>query len=199
MRRQKSIGDVPPVSHHVRDDLQHASRSRAPRIAGCRQGQRPQEWPLSDQGRSDAQALARQLDLPADTHVVSSDELKARQTAGAFSHEIDIDRRLREVHRPWVEGDYEPVARQWLAGEGVDGWESRSDVIGRMGEAVNAAATRAATAVCLVSHGLAISVLVAGLAEVDPVEFWSRLQFPDYVMVDIGAFSSASLERGAGS
>jgi broad specificity phosphatase PhoE len=158
----------------------------------------PQEWPLSDQGRSDAQALARQLDFPADTHVVSSDELKAIQTAGAFSHEFVVDRRLREVDRPCMEGD-ESVARRWLAGEGVDGWESRSDVRRRMGEAVAAAATRAETGVCLVSHGLAISVLVADLAEVDPVEFWSRFRFPDYVMVDLGAFSSASLERGAGS
>lgn len=104
----------------------------------------PRGWPLSDQGRSDARALARQLDLPAETYVVSSDELKARQTAEAFSHEFVIDRRLREVERPWVEGDYESVARRWLAGEGVDGWESRSDVIGRMRAAVNAANRRGA-------------------------------------------------------
>ncbi|HUG08053.1 MAG TPA: histidine phosphatase family protein [Acidimicrobiia bacterium] len=155
----------------------------------------PQDWPLSDQCRSDAQALARLLDLPADTHVVSSDEVKAKQTAEAFSNEIVIDRRLREVGRPWVEGDYESVARRWLEGERVDGWESRSDVVGRMTEAVEEAIARFGSGVCLVSHGLAISVLVAGLADVDPVEIWSQLRFPGYVAVDL-SFSPARVELG---
>ena len=153
-------------------------------------------WPLSDQGRSDAEALARLLDLPADTHVVSSDELKARQTAEAFSSEIDIDRRLREVDRPWVEDDYESVARWWLEGERVDGWESRSDVVGRMTEAVEEATSRFDSGVCLVSHGLAISILVSEFDGVDPVEVWSQLQFPDHV--ELGSVSPASFERGGG-
>ncbi len=139
--------------------------------------------------------LASQLDLPAGTPVVSSDELKARQTAEAFSTQIVIDRRLRETGRPWVGNDYESVARRWLEGEHVDGWEPRSDVVGRMGEAVNDTAASAGTAVCLVSHGLAISVLVAGLADVDPVEIWSQLRFPDYVAVDL-SFSPARVELG---
>lgn len=130
---------------------------------------------------------------------MSSDELKARQTAEAFSNEIAIDRRLREVGRPWVEDDYESVARRWLEGERVDGWESRSDVVGRMTEAVEEATARFGGGVCLLSHGLAISVLVTELADVDPVEFWSLLQFPDYCVVELGSVSSASLERGAGS
>lgn len=154
-----------------------------------------QDWPLSESGRVEAERLASQLDLPADIHVVSSDELKAKQTAEAFSNEIVIDRRLREVRRPWAEGDYESTARRWLEGERVDGWEPESDVVRRMAEAANEAVTRTGTDVCLFSHGLAISALVAGLTDVDPVEFWSQLQFPDYVTVDLRS-SPASLERG---
>lgn len=142
------------------------------------------DWPLTEAGRSDAEALARQLDLPAGTPVVSSDELKAKQTAEAFSHEIVIDPRLREVGRPWVEGDYESTARRWLEGESVDGWEPQSDVVKRMTEAVNEAAALAGSEVCLVSHGLAITVLVADMAGVDRVEFWSQLEFPDYMTID---------------
>lgn len=158
----------------------------------------PQDWPLSDRGRSDAQALARLLDLPGDIHVVSSDVVKAKQTAEAFSNEIAIDRRLREVGRPWVEDDYESVARRWLEGERVDGWESRSDVVGRMTEPVEEATSRFGSGVCLVSHGLAISTLVADVDGVDPVEVWSRLQFPDYCVMELGPVSPASFERGDG-
>lgn len=153
------------------------------------------EWPLSEVGRSDAKALARQLDFPSGTPVVSSDELKAKQTAEAFATDVVIDPRLREVGRPWVEGDYEATARRWLEGEDLEGWEPRSDVVKRMIEAVNEADTRFERGVCLVSHGLAISVVVADLAGVDRVELWSQLRFPDYVTVDLRC-SPVSLEYG---
>lgn len=156
-----------------------------------------QDWPLTTEGRREAAMLANELDLPAETHFVSSDEVKAKQTAEAFSNEILIDRRLRGAGRPWVEGDYESVARRWLEGERVDGWELRSDVLRRMTGAASEAVTRAGTDVCLVSHGLAISVLVADLAHVDPVEFWSQLRFPDYVTIDLRS-SAVRLERGGG-
>lgn len=155
------------------------------------------DWPLSSQGRSDAEALASQLDLPAGTSVVSSDELKAKQTAEAFSSEIVIDPRLREVRRPWVDGDYESVARRWLKGERLDGWETCSDVRRRMTEVADEVAARSGSIVYLVSHGLAISILVGDLADVDPVEFWSELRFPDYVKIDLRS-SVASIERGGG-
>lgn len=146
-----------------------------------------QAWPLSEGGRTDAEALAGQLDLPAGTPVVSSDELKARQTAEALSNEILVDPRLGEASRPWVDGDYESIARRWLEGKNLEGWESRSDVVGRMTEAAYEASARAGSEVFLVSHGLAISVLVAELADVDPVEFWSQLRFPDYVAIDLSS------------
>lgn len=153
------------------------------------------EWPLSEVGRSDAKALARQLDLPSGTPVVSSDELKAKQTAEALAAEIVIDSRLREVGRPWVEGEYDATARRWLEGEDLEGWETRSDVVRRMIEAVDETDARFGRGVCLVSHGLAISVLVAELAVVDRVEFWSRLRFPDCVTIDLRC-SPVSLEYG---
>lgn len=156
----------------------------------------PQDWPLSDQGRSDAEALFSQIDLSADVHLVSSDELKARQTAEALSSEFVTDRRLREASRPWVDGaEYHATAKRWLDGECVDGWEPQSDVVGRMSEAVDEAATRGGNDVCLVSHGLAISVLVADLAGVDPTEFWPRLRFPDYVRINLRS-SPVSFEHG---
>lgn len=154
------------------------------------------EWPLSEAGRSDAEALARQLDLPPGAPVVSSDELKAKQTAEAFSTEVVVDPRLREVGRPWVEGDYEATARRWLEGEHLHGWESQSDALGRMTEVTNEVNTRFGSGgVVLVSHGLAISVLVADLTGVDRVEFWPQLRFPDCVTIDLRV-SPVNLEHG---
>lgn len=153
------------------------------------------DWALSEAGHNDAEALASQLDFPAGTPVVSSDELKAKQTAEAFSDEILVDPRLREAMRPWVDDDYESVARRWLGGEHVDGWESRLDVVRRMTEAVNEATALPGSRVCVVSHGLAISVLVADLSGVDPVEFWTELRFPDYVKIDLRS-TVASIEHG---
>lgn len=156
----------------------------------------PRDWPLSSLGLRDAEGLASQLDLPPGTPVVSSDELKAQQTAEAFTSEIVLDPRLREARRPWVDGDYESVAHRWLEGKHLDGWESCSDVRRRMREAATEAGSRFGSGACLVSHGLAISVLVADLADVDPVEFWSELQFPDFVQIDLRS-SVASIERGS--
>ncbi|MFP3882026.1 MAG: histidine phosphatase family protein [Actinomycetota bacterium] len=154
-------------------------------------------WSLSDEGRRNAETLARRLDLPGDTLVVSSDELKARQTAEAVSQSFAVDPRLAEVSRPWVENEYEITARWWLQGEDVAGWEPRASVVRRTTEALGEATTRTGSTVCVVSHGLAISTLVGEVTGADPVEFWAQLQFPDSVIFDLRSFSSASSERGA--
>ncbi|MFV1981436.1 MAG: histidine phosphatase family protein, partial [Rhodothermia bacterium] len=70
-------------------------------------------WPLSDDGRRAVLELAGWLRLPAETYVVSSDEAKARETAEAFSDGVALDHRLREVSRPWIDGDYKSLARSW--------------------------------------------------------------------------------------
>lgn len=154
-------------------------------------------WSLSEESRRDAETLARRLDLPGDALVVSSDELKARQTAEAFGQSFAVDPRLREVTRPWVEDEYERIARRWLQGEDVGGWEPRASVVRRMTNAVGEVTTPATSTVCVVSHGLAISTLVGEVTGTDPVELWLQLQFPDSVTFDLRSFSLASSERGA--
>lgn len=154
----------------------------------------PGNWTLSEKGRRDAETLAGRLDLPGDALVLSSDEVKARQTAETFSKAFAVDPRLREVDRPWVEDEYERIARRWLRGEDAARWEPQASVVRRMVEVMGEANTRGST-VCVVSHGLAISALMADLADVDPVEFWSQLQFPDSVTIDL-PFSTGDLERG---
>lgn len=144
----------------------------------------PREWVLSEDGRRRARALASRIDLPADALLVSSDEAKAKETAQELAEEFTVDQRLREVTRPWLSTDYERVARRWLAGEDLDGWEPRSDVVERMKQAVDEAFGWVQATVCVVSHGLAISALMAELSDVDPGRLWSKLGFPDSVTID---------------
>lgn len=141
-------------------------------------------WGLSEEGHRDAEALAARLDLSAGTAVLSSDEIKARETAEAFADVFVLDRRLREVTRPWVDGDHQGVARRWLAGEEIAGWESRPAVVTRMTEAVDEAIGRGGSTLCVISHGLSITVFVSALTDVDPVVFWSNLEFPDCFRLD---------------
>lgn len=146
------------------------------------------QWPLSDEGHRAARRLAERLRHSENVYVVSSDEVKARETANAFSNQLIVDPRFREVERPWTDGDYESVARGWLRGERVEGWESHEAVRNRMGNAVEEALDRALDSrIFVISHGLAISEYVADVTDVDPVSFWSNLRFPDARAVDVDA------------
>jgi len=142
-------------------------------------------WRLSDEGREAAQTLAEGLQLPEDVYVVSSDEVKAKETAAALSDRIVVDSRVQEVSRPWTKGDYKSIARDWLSGEPVEGWESREAVLRRLSEAVDEAQEKAEGSVVVVTHGMAMSTYISSVARVDPVSFWSDLGFPDARLLDL--------------
>lgn len=152
-------------------------------------------WPLSEEGRAAAQDLAERLQLPENAYVVSSDELKAKETAEAFSDRVVVDDRVQEVSRPWTDGDYKSIARDWLNGEQVEGWEPRQAVLERMGEAVDEALEKAEGPVIVTTHGMAMSTYITSVVQVDPVFFWSELGFPDARVLDLGARQVHSLDQ----
>ena len=121
------------------------------------------EWPLSEDGCAAARALA--LSGPA----LSSPERKALDTARLAGLDATPDDRLREAARPFVE-DYEPAAARYLAGEPLEGWEPREEVLARMREVLDGYHGIA------VSHGLAIAIY-AGLS----FEEWRAMPFPAVV------------------
>jgi broad specificity phosphatase PhoE len=118
------------------------------------------EWPLSEDGRAAARALA--LSGPA----LSSTEQKALDTARLAGLEAMPDDRLREATRPFVE-DYEPAVARYLAGEPLEGWEPRDEVLARMRAVLDGYDGVA------VSHGLAIAIY-AGLS----FDEWHAMPFP---------------------
>ena len=143
------------------------------------------EWALTPEGREAAIRLARSLpDLSPPLSVVTSDERKAIETAEAVCEALgvapaEVCADLREVQRPWTDGDYGAVAREYLRSGSAPGWESRDEVLRRVSSALAEHWGPEGTTIA-VAHGLAMSVWAADAIEgLDAVEFWQSLTFPD--------------------
>ena len=143
------------------------------------------DWPLTPEGRDEATRLARSLnDLRPPVSVVTSDERKAVETAEAVCAALGLGRAevsagLREVERPWTDGDYRAAARQYLQSGTAPDWEPRDDILGRVSNALAEHWKPDGTTIA-VGHGLAISVWAAHAIDgLDPIVFWDSLTFPD--------------------
>ena len=143
------------------------------------------EWPLTTEGRKAAARLARTLGpLAGPLAVVTSDERKATETADALCEALGlgpakVNAGLREVQRPWTDGDYRAAAREYLRSGSAPGWEPRDEVLRRVSSALAEHWGPEGTTIA-VGHGLAMSVWAADAIEgLDAVEFWDSLAFPD--------------------
>lgn len=141
-------------------------------------------WRLTPEGRRATRALAGCFDVPADVALVSSEELKALETAEELGTvhgiEVTID-DVHEVRRPWRSGDeeYKALARRYLGGEPIADWEPRQAVVERMSAAIDRVRARAPFAI-VVTHGLALTTYLASvLGEHDAIPFWEGLAMPD--------------------
>ncbi len=143
------------------------------------------DWPLTPEGRDEATRLARSLnELRPPVSVVTSDERKAVETAEAVCAALGLGRAevsagLREVERPWTDGDYRAAARQYLRSGAAPGWEPRHEVLDRVSAALVEHCQPDGTTIA-VGHGLAMSLWAAdAIGGLDAVEFWEGLTFPD--------------------
>jgi broad specificity phosphatase PhoE len=136
-------------------------------------GVSPAWWHLGSEGRAAARELAARLDPAA--RVVTSHEVKARETAEeiviASGGTLALDPRLGEVARPLApDGEtHRALARRYVGGEALAGWEPHAQVIERFSAAVEGAEV-------VVTHGI---VMTLYLRPDDPVRFWDDLRFPD--------------------
>ena len=116
--------------------------------------------------------------------MVASDERKASETAEQVTGALglgpaEVCPGLREVQRPWTDGDYREHAREYLRSGSAPAWEPRDDVLRRLSTALLEHWRPTGTTVA-VGHGLAMSLWAAAtLDAVDAVEFWDGLTFPD--------------------
>jgi broad specificity phosphatase PhoE len=144
--------------------------------------QPPASWALSANGLQDARQLGDRLreTQPGVNSVVCSNERKAIETAEALGlGEVRIDRRLREVERPWYENEplFREAVQQYLAGKPVVGWEVFAEAVARF----DAACSEVAEGEVVVSHGTVMSAWLSHTVgpSFDTTAFWEQLRLPD--------------------
>ena len=140
-------------------------------------------WGLSEASREDCVLLAHAL--PAGIAAIwTSDERKARETADVLALRVGlplmIDARFAEVDRPDVwDRDYRDMAAGYLRGVDEPGWEQRTAVAERFDAGIEAATAGATGDVVIVNHGLAMTLWLASVTQLESVTWWRSLSFPD--------------------
>lgn len=151
------------------------------------------QWLLSATGVAAAGALAAKEWWAELDGLYASPEPKALGTAEpvAARHGLPIspEPRLREVERTgWAGEQHGELARRYLEGEAVDGWERREAALSRVRGCIDGvAAKHRGSSAGVVSHGLALTLYLAGLLGLDAYaahELWARMRFPDVAIVD---------------
>ncbi|MEO7803898.1 MAG: NUDIX domain-containing protein [Actinomycetota bacterium] len=158
------------------------------------------EWTLSEEGFQEAHRLGLFLQVDCGSKIWSSDEVKAQQTASQIAKvvgtDVGIDARLAEVSRPTAGDDaaYRTNALDYLRGMQLKDWEPRSKALGRFSEAIDELLNaHDGEHLIVIDHGLIMTLYIASTnattpsreGPIDPIEFWSNLQFPDAWRIDL--------------
>jgi broad specificity phosphatase PhoE len=155
------------------------------------------QWELSEDGRTQAIRLAKQLQdaAVAIDLVCTSDEPKAKETGQIIAAEFD--RPMRVVNE-LAEHDRSNVpvmpTREFISSVALFFKEADRLVLGR--ETAQHAQARITHAieqimsesvgkhVAIVSHGTVISLFAAEILNEDPFQLWRRMGLPSYILID---------------
>jgi broad specificity phosphatase PhoE len=149
-------------------------------------------WRLGESAKEDCVLLAHALPQNLAPTVYSSDQPKVVETASVIALRrglsVDRDARFAEVDQGsrWIEDDYRGVAARYLGGFDEPDWEPRERVAARFAAGIANACTRGkGLDTVVVNHGLALSLWLASVLDIDLVAFWRGLTFPDAWAVDV--------------
>ena len=141
----------------------------------------PSDWHLSSRGKELSHVLGVCLSTCGLRRVVTSPEEKARTTASVVADVLGLnvitDDRLREVQRPWTEGNFVDAVTRYLQGNLIEGWEPIEQVVSRILDALVGHSVDGPIGV--VTHGTAMACLVGANAPASRALFWSELTMPD--------------------
>lgn len=141
----------------------------------------PAEWQLSLKGRELSYELGACLSPTGLRRIVSSPEEKARTTATALAEVLGVrvvtDDRLREVQRPWTDGNFADVVARYLQGDLIEGWEPVEQVVSRLEAFLVSRPSEGPIGV--VTHGTAMTCLLSADDSTNRARFWSELKMPD--------------------
>lgn len=164
----------------------------------------PEQWPLSDEGRSAALKLAESLRPLELTRLFHSDEVKAIETAKVVGQTLGIPFEfhadLREHDRSNVphmkSGEFISHMELFFRkpGELVLGKETANECAARFQAAVAGAieVAGADARIGIVTHGTVISLYLGALGAGKAFEIWRKMQLPSYSVVDA---SKQSVQR----
>lgn len=162
------------------------------------------EWQLSASGRAQAASLGAAPCWARLVGIASSPEPKALGTAapiaGRAGLPVEVDQDLREVARgsTWVVGAERYVAQvsRYLAAPAQPpaGWEPAPAAQARAVGCLERLAADARGPVCVVSHGLVLSLLVAALLgrPAPGVREWRSIPLPAVAVLDLDDLPASS-------
>jgi len=154
------------------------------------------EWELSERGRLLPKLLANRLKQYQPEVIVSSIELKARQTAEIISAELGLASHIEEgLHEhdrsrsPFYPKDkFQALVREFFDKPDVlvFGDETANQALTRFRESMNTILkTHAGKNLVIVSHGTVISLFVSWLDGTDGYLLWKELGLPSFVLLDV--------------
>lgn len=153
-------------------------------------------WRLGVVGRRRSEQLASRLrDFSPDV-VWSSREPKAVETAeivaGALGVPVQVAHGLEEHHRDGVpfhptRDDFEAAVERFFCNPDqlVFGSETAVQARDRMAAAVDRVVDAGHTDNIVVTHGTVMTLYVAHVTGVRPMDFWHRLGLPSYVVLEL--------------
>ena len=173
--------------------VRHAAPAQNPAIPA-------REWPLSPNGRADAERLAERLAPYAPTAIIASDETKAQQTtqplADRLGLPVEIMPDLREHERRTVgyldhDAFQATMARFFAEPDAlVFGEETAQQALSRFSLAVERAlASHLDGDVALFTHGTVLTLFAAEHGAGDPMTFWWHLNLPAWVVFTLPDFA----------
>ena len=173
--------------------VRHAAPMKRPDVPA-------RDWPLSPAGQADAARLAELLAPYAPAAIITSDELKARQTAQPLADRLGLPLAvapgLHEHERR--SADYlddatfqATMARLFAEPDTlVFGEETANQALARFSQAVgDALALRPSGDLAIFTHGTVLSLFVAAHSDHDPMRFWYHLHLPAWVIFTLPDFT----------
>jgi len=170
----------------------------------------PRQWTLGPDGEEGARRLARALAEFMPFALASSPEPKARRTAAivgaALGVEVRVHEGLEEFDRPAL-----PLMSReehWRVNAAIFsdprrpalGAESGEAALERFRRGIGDAIEHAAGVDTLVAiaHGTVITLLAAAHNELDPMDLWSRLECPSFIVLSLPGFRLGRVVPRAG-
>lgn len=169
------------------------ARHSLPKIV---EGMPAREWNLSDEGRARSQRLAERLTKYKPDFLVSSVELKAKETAEIIAVKHGLELRIIEGLHEHDRGELSYISVDRFQATVHDFFE-RPDELVFGSETANQAHARFNRAVqsvlnylenktiVIVTHGTVIALFVSRLIGISDKLFWNDLGLPSFVVIDM--------------